>query len=117
MNGHHAQLITIEALEKLPGWEVYSWEVKDHGILVRGAIPQVDLFGNKGWQPLIDDAEFFVTDYMFQQWGKRYTEETGNCIECCGSGQIFKRWNHETGTKYSDCPDCCGTGKALGVIA
>lgn len=117
MNGKHAQLIAIEALKKPPEWKCYSWVAKENGLLVRGAIPQIDLFGEKEWEPKVEDAELLVTDEMFQQWGKRYTEETGNCVECCGTGQIFKRWNHQTGTEYGDCPDCGGTGKALGVAA
>lgn len=115
MNGHHAQLIAIEALEKPPEWECYSWEVKPTGMLIRGAIPQVDLFGGKEWEPKIEDAEFFVTDAMFEKWAKRYTGETGNCIECCGEGKVFARWHHETGLEYKQCPHCGGTGKAEAI--
>lgn len=112
MNGKHCELIAIEALKKPPGWECYSWEVKDHGMLVKGAIPHLNLLGEKEWNPLIDEAEFFVTDWMFEQWAKRYTEETGNCVTCIGSGKVFASWNHKTGSHLKDCPDCGGSGKA-----
>lgn len=113
MNGKHAELIAIETLGKSEDWQVYSWESKDDGILVKGAIPQVDLFGKKTWKPFVDEAEFFVTKAMLEEWVKDYPVRTGNCPECCGEGIVFKSWNYVDGTKYDTCSACGGTGKAI----
>lgn len=112
MNGKHAELIAAEALGKPSGWKAYCWESKPDGILVKGAIPQVDLFGKKSWNPLVDESELLVTDSMFKEWLEEYPAKTGNCPECCGTGKVFKSWNHIDGTKHDTCSACDGSGKA-----
>lgn len=105
----------------IEGWEPFYYErVGDDGILIKGGIPRLlskgPRKGKKTWDEK-SSTKVVVTGSEIEAEEARYSEETGNCAECCGEGKTVCSWSATDGTKYRECKCCAGTGKHTAAAA
>lgn len=117
---HHMVTVAIRK-SGIEGWEPFYYKrIGTDGILIKGGIPRLLIKGprkgNKTWDRK-DSTSVVVTDSEIKAEEKRYSEETGNCAECCGEGKTVSSWSITDGTKYKPCKPCAGTGKNAAAAA
>lgn len=110
---HHMDAVAIRK-SGIEGWEPFKWERVGDDAMVTGGIPHIlktgPRKGKKTWRG--KGTSVVVTRAEQEAQATRYVEETGNCHECYGKGEVFASWHHIDGTKYKPCRDCGASGRA-----
>ncbi len=110
--------LTIQRLHKVPaGWKWHHLDAHDvpKGFTkVSGSVPiGVVSKGPRKGMPKRDvknKETFFVHDDELAETERLWSEETGKCSRCCGSGQVFDSWSRAEGKVTKSCGRCDGTG-------
>jgi hypothetical protein len=122
-------LVSEHARERLgmpEGWECYhfAWlppNGKGTHMHLKGAVAPVITKGpNKGrknWKKRdpATEREDLISREEQGAYDRRWSEATGNCLECVGKGERFVSWSQAEGRKTKPCPDCNGTGRLPGA--
>ena len=110
----HIERIAKRKLSAPDGWEVCGWErVGADGLIVQGGVPRLLKSGkNKGRRTFRDSAisRVVLTDAEIKEEKARFSQETGKCAECEGSGQEWAGWSAAEGNRYRTCRACDGSG-------
>jgi hypothetical protein len=114
-----ATLLEAHAREKLgehETWRVFRWHSEWAVYTLTGK--RVRCFtrgprkGAPNWKTPGESRSVHITRAEHDDWCKRWSQRTGLCARCSGTGNVLRRWSRQTGTEYRPCPDCNGTGKS-----
>lgn len=110
-NRPEATLVMVDRLmAEHDGIDALKYGVADVPLYVKG--PKA---GKPNYSRCTNRQERTVLWADATAWADAWSERTGLCKSCAGSGEEFKSWSADHGTVMVDCRECSGTGSADGV--
>lgn len=104
-----------------PEWEVFRWERVDRknsdksDFIVGGGVPRLlksgKRKGKKTWRDC-EETRVLVSAEDIEQAETDYVKETGNCLNCQGTGEAWAGWSAADGNRFVPCKRCDATGAA-----
>lgn len=67
--------------------------------------------GRTNYQKSTGEREFHVPVDRAAKWEAEWQAETGNCLNCTGTGNEWAGWSSTEGNKERPCRKCGATGK------
>lgn len=110
--------LTVQRIHNQPSawrwWKLDAHDAPKGFTKIVGGVPVgiVSRGPRKGWPKWNTKASqtFFVADSDIVETKRLWSEQTGQCSNCCGTGQVFESWSRAEGTKTTGCVICGGKG-------
>ena len=88
-------------------WRWHALEVVACDTLVTGAVPLgYKRNGDPKWPPRTEDQRAVVTKAEYEAEREAWTNATGLCYECGGTGQERAGWSAKDGSRFRPCRLC-----------